>query len=164
MDAIVSFKDAFRNYPSGVSVITGDSGDGPVGLTATSVISVSADPPVVVFSLSAASSATPALRAAGTLVIHLLESSHLALAQTFATSGIDRFAPPTRWDRLATGEPVLLDAFAWLRGRVIERMDVAGSVVVAMEVLEASVREREAAPLVYHDRTWHRLSDASRME
>ena len=165
MDAVLNFKQAFRHYPSGVSVITGDV-DGPVGLTATSVISVSAEPPVVVLSLSADSSATPRLRAARTLVIHLLESSHLALAQTFATSGIDRFAAPTRWERLATGEPVLLDASAWLRGRVIDRMDVGGSVVVAVEVLDTSVPERGVAgdPLVYHNRSWHRLSDASRME
>lgn len=39
------FKSAFRNHPAGVSVVTADPGDGPVGLTATSVISVSANPP-----------------------------------------------------------------------------------------------------------------------
>lgn len=166
MRAVKGFKDAFRNYPAGVSVITGDAGDGPVGLTATSVISVSADPPVVVFSLSAVSSATARLREASTLVVHLLESSHLQLAQTFSTPGIDRFAAPTRWGRLRTGEPVLIDAAAWLRGYVVERMEVAGSVVVALEVLEAEVRGAEAAgdPLVYHNRTWHRLSDASRLD
>ena len=164
MDAVLEFKAAFRNHPSGVSVITGDSGDGPVGLTATSVISVSADPPVVVFSLSAESSATPRLRAADTLVVHLLESTQLAVARTFATSGIDRFASPTRWKRLETGEPVLLDTSAWLRGRVIDQIDVAGSVVLVVEVLEASARNGKAPPLVYHNRTWHRLSDDSRLE
>jgi hypothetical protein len=37
------FKSAFRNHPAGVAVITADAGYGPVGLTATSVISVSAE-------------------------------------------------------------------------------------------------------------------------
>lgn len=163
--AVDGFKDAFRNYPAGVSIITGDPGDGPVGLTATSVISVSADPPVVVFSLSAASSATPRLRESSTMVVHLLESSHLQLAKTFSTRGIDRFAEPTRWGRLRTGEPVLIDASAWLRGYVVERMEVAGSIVVALEVLEAEVKGSVHAgnPLVYHNRTWHRLSEASRL-
>jgi flavin reductase (DIM6/NTAB) family NADH-FMN oxidoreductase RutF len=163
--AVEEFKTAFRNYPAGVSVITGDPGDGPAGLTATSVISVSADPPVVVFSLSASSSATARLREANTLVVHLLESSHLQLAKTFSTRGIDRFADPTRWGRLRTGEPVLLDASAWLRGFVVERMEVAGSIVVALEVLDAEVMGSEDAgdPLVYHNRTWHRLSEASRL-
>ena len=31
------FKAAFRNHPGGVAVITADAGNGPVGLTATSV-------------------------------------------------------------------------------------------------------------------------------
>jgi flavin reductase (DIM6/NTAB) family NADH-FMN oxidoreductase RutF len=166
MDAVTTFKSAFRNYPAGVSVITGDAGDGPVGLTATSVISVSAAPPVVVFSLSASSSASRRLRAARTLVVHLLESSHLQLARTFATPGIDRFAAPTRWGRIRTGEPVLIDATAWMRGCVIERMEVAGSLVVAMEVLDAHVKDKDLCgePLVYHDRSWHRLSEASRLD
>lgn len=164
-NAVAQFKAAFRNYPAGVSVITGDPGSGPVGLTATSVISVSADPPVVVFSLSALSSSTAKLRESKTLVVHLLESSNLELARTFSTSGIDRFAAPTRWGRLRTGEPVLIDATAWLRGFVVARMEVAGSVVVALEVLEASVKgtEGDGDPLVYHNRTWHRLSEASKL-
>jgi hypothetical protein len=66
------FKAAFRNHPAGVAVITADAGDGPVGLTATSVISVSASPALLVFSLSAFSSSAPALAKAETLVVHLL--------------------------------------------------------------------------------------------
>ena len=50
-----SFKTAFRNHPAGVAVITANSPDGPVALTATSVVSVSAEPPVLIFSLSALS-------------------------------------------------------------------------------------------------------------
>ncbi|WP_287931796.1 flavin reductase family protein, partial [Arthrobacter sp.] len=66
------FKAAFRNHPAGVAVITADVGAGPVGLTATSVISVSASPPLVVFSLSSSSSSTPTVKKAETVVIHLL--------------------------------------------------------------------------------------------
>lgn len=38
------FKLAFRNHAAGVSVITAEGAAGPVGLTATSVFSVSATP------------------------------------------------------------------------------------------------------------------------
>ena len=40
------FKALFRGHPGGVAVITADAGDGPVALTATSVASVSAEPPL----------------------------------------------------------------------------------------------------------------------
>ena len=53
------FKAAFRGHPAGVAVITADAG-GPVALTATSVSSVSADPPLLIFSISAQSSAAAA--------------------------------------------------------------------------------------------------------
>lgn len=33
------FKRAFRNHPAGVAIITADAGEGPSGLTATSVFS-----------------------------------------------------------------------------------------------------------------------------
>ena len=159
------FKAAFRNHPAGVAVITADAGDGPVVLTATSVISVSASPALLVFSLSAFSSTAPALARAETLVVHLLGADQMALAKTFATSGIDRFADTSGWSRLVTGEPVLNDAPTWLRGRIVDRMQAGDSTVVAVQVLQASVTPpapgAETSPLVYHNRAWHRLSGLS---
>lgn len=159
------FKAAFRNHPAGVAVVTADAGDGPVGLTATSVISVSANPALLVFSLSAFSSTAPALARAETLVVHLLGADQMALAKTFATSGIDRFADTSSWSRLVTGEPVLNGAPTWLRGRIVDRMQAGDSTVVAVQVLQASVAEpapdAETSPLIYHNRSWHRLSELS---
>lgn len=163
------FKAAFRNHPAGVAVITADAGDGPVGLTATSVFSVSAEPPLLVFSLSASSSSAPTLMRADTVVVHLLPAAQVDLAVLFATSGIDRFANPAIWSRLPTGEPFLIDAPVWIRGRIVDRMVAGGSTVVAVEALEAKSPERgspDAAaghshPLVYHNRVWHVLSEDS---
>jgi len=163
------FKAAFRNHPGGVAVITADSGDGPIGLTATSVSSVSANPPMLMFSVSGQSSTGPALKKAQTVVVHLLGEQHVELAKTFATSGIDRFADAASWSRLETGEPYLLSATTWLRGKVINQMEAGESTIVVIEILdvrlpagaggdEASAVQR---PLVYHNRTWHSLSDSS---
>jgi flavin reductase (DIM6/NTAB) family NADH-FMN oxidoreductase RutF len=159
------FKSAFRNHPGGVAVITADPGTGPVALTATSVISVSADPALLVFSLSAMSSSTPAISAAETVVVHLLASDDLALAKLCSTSGIDRFADASSWHRLPGGEPVFHTAATWIRGRVVNRMPAGGSVVLAVEALEsgASGDPRSSEPLVYHNRTWHRLGEHSRI-
>ena len=112
------FKRAFRNHPAGVAVITADPGDGPVGLTATSVFSVSAEPPLFVFSISSASSSAPALARADTVVVvHLLGAHQLDAARLFATSGVDRFRPiRTPWSRLETGEPFLRGTGSWLPG------------------------------------------------
>jgi len=161
-----SFKAVFRNHPAGVAVITADAGDGPVGLTATSVFSVSAEPPLLVFSVSGQSSSAPTIRAADTVVVHLLGAQQLDLATLCATSGIDRFADTTIWDRLITGEPYFPAAQSWIRGRVIERMDAGGSTVIAVHALQAGTSDEAASaePLVYHNRTWHRLGSHSRID
>jgi flavin reductase (DIM6/NTAB) family NADH-FMN oxidoreductase RutF len=158
------FKLAFRNHPAGVAVITADAGDGPVGLTATSVFSVSAEPPLLVFSISSLSSSAPTLSRADTVVVHLLSADQLAVAKLFATSGVDRFADTDSWARLETGEPYLPGTPSWIRGRIINRMQAGGSTVIAVHALEAQIGENISAPLVYHNRTWHGIGEHSRLD
>lgn len=160
------FKHAFRNHPAGVAVITADAGNGPVAMTATSVSSLSAEPPMLVFSVSGQSSSAPTIRASDTVVVHLLGAEQLDLAKLGATSGIDRFADTTLWKRLPTGEPVFPAAQSWLRGRIATQVEVGGSTVILLHVLEtkestAPGGPESAEPLVYHNRTWHRLGESS---
>jgi flavin reductase (DIM6/NTAB) family NADH-FMN oxidoreductase RutF len=161
------FKSAFRNHPGGVAVITADAGNGPVGLTATSVISVSVDPPILAFSVSEFSSSTPTIRSADTVVVHLLSAEEVQIAKLCATSGIDRFADTSQWARLETGEPYFLPAQAWIRGRIVNSIAAGGSTLLAVEALEASPGLSADAlpgkPLVYHNRSWHTLGDASQI-
>lgn len=157
------FKGAFRNHAAGVAVITADAGDGPVGLTATSVSSISAEPPLLIFSLSGQSSSAPTIARADTLVVHLLGSEQLEIAKLCATSGIDRFADDSLWERLESGEPYFPSAHAWIRGRVIDRMTAGNSTVIAVHALQAKLADGASGsdPLVYHNRTWHRLDENS---
>lgn len=160
------FKALFRGHPGGVAVITADAGDGPVALTATSVSSVSADPPLLIFSISAQSSASAVLARAETVLVHLLDAHDLELAELGATSGVDRFADTHRFSRLITGEPVYHGVRAWVRATIIGRMDSGGSTVVAAHALQSQIERDVAAghhgdALVYHNRSWHRLGDHS---
>jgi flavin reductase (DIM6/NTAB) family NADH-FMN oxidoreductase RutF len=152
------------------SVITADAGDGPVGLTATSVFSASAEPPMLVFSISDISSSSPTIAAASTMVVHLLDADDADLAVLCATSGIDRFADTSRWRRLPTGEPYFPGARRWLRVAPVDRLNVGQSRVLSVLALESGERDpqfrigvspSQAAPLVYHSRTWHRLGERS---
>lgn len=162
------FKALFRGHPGGVAVITADSSSGPVALTATSVSSVSATPPLLIFSISSQSSAAPVLSTTATVVVHLLDSDDLDIARLASTSGVDRFADTAQWSRLVTGEPVYRGVRAWARCAVIDRMDAGGSTVIAAHALSSSVeRDVEAGDhgnaLVYHNRAWHRLNADSRI-
>lgn len=164
------FKAAFRNHPAGVAIVTADAGAGPVAMTVTSVFSVSAEPPLLVFSASATSSSTPTIRAAETVIVHIPGADQLELAKLAATSGADRF-PDGLWIRLPTGEPVYPGAHAWIRGRVSNRIEVGSSTVFIVEALSSSAPAADsneadarcARPLVYHNRTWHVLDDTSKL-
>jgi len=160
-------KSAFRRHPAGVAVVTADDGSGPVGMTATSVFSVSAEPPLLVFSASNLSSSTPTILNAETVLVHLIDADTIDVAKLCATSGIDRFADTSQWRRLSTGEPLFTDVKVWIRGKVINRFDACGSTLIVVHAMESSISTDPdiapaadaAAPLVYHSRQWHRLSD-----
>lgn len=159
---VTDFSTMFRNQPAGVAVLTADPGDGPVAMTATSVASVSVDPPLLAFSVSAGSSAAPGLLRARTLVVHLLDEDDIGVAQLCATSGVDRYADTSAWSRLPTGEPHFHDVRRWLRVRPVRAVEVPGATLVVAEALLASPSPTSAGrPLVYHHRTWHVLDDSS---
>ncbi|KAB8165793.1 flavin reductase [Streptomyces sp. 3MP-14] len=150
-----AFKSVFRRHPAGVAVIAMSHEGRPVGFTATSVISVSAEPPLLAFSLAATSSSAPAIAAVDTLTVSLLADHQDDVSARFATRGVDRFAAGG-WFTLPTGEPVIEGAHAWIRARVLERTPVGGSFLISLLALQAEVRP-DASPLVFVDRTYHRL-------
>jgi len=149
------FRQVFRRHAAGVAVVTADAGRGPAGVTVTSLASLSAEPPLLSFSIAATASTWPHLRDAGTAVVHLLGAAHAELAQTFATSGIDRFAA-ANWARLPTGEPVLTDAAAWLRIAIEHRHPAGGAHLIVGRIEEAGLND-SAGPLLYHDGSYRTI-------
>lgn len=165
-----AYKAVFRQHPAGVAVVALEHEGRPVGFTATSVISVSAAPPLLAFSLASTSSSWPAISTARTLTVSFLADHQDDVSARFATSGIDRFADGG-WSRLETGEPVIDGVLSWVRGRVVQRTPVGDSYLVSLRALssrtagpgtvDATTPTRGASPLVYHDRTYHRIGDHS---
>lgn len=150
-----AFRSVFRGHPAGVAVVTTVHDGRPVGFTATSVISVSADPPLLAFSLASTSSSWPAVASAGTVAVSFLAAGQAEVSARFATSGIDRFAAGG-WHALDTGEPVVDGAAAWIRARIVERIAVGSSHLVTVEALWHRLFSG-ADPLVFHDRGYHRV-------
>lgn len=153
-----ALKRAFREHPAGVSIITALTPEGPVGLTASSVSSVAVDPPALSFSVTRATGSAGGILHADTFVVHLLDSRHATLAQTFAISGTERFTTEQGWSTLPTGEPYLADTRAALRCRALHTLEVGSSVIVVAGVLDAHFGNA-AAPMSYVDRAFHLHGD-----
>ena len=148
-----ALKRAFREHPTGVALITAQTEDGPVGLTASSVASVGIDPPTLSFSVTRATGSAGGILGAESYLVHLLDARHAALAGSFAVSGAERFTPEQGWQRLETGEPFLPESRVALRCRTLHSLGVGSSVIVVAEVLGAHFGAA-GSPMVYHDRTF----------
>ncbi|MFI9638833.1 flavin reductase family protein [Micromonospora sp. NPDC051925] len=143
-----ALRTLLRHQASTVTVVTAP-GTPAVGFTATSFTSVSLAPPIVSFCLNLGSSSWSTVAHARHVVVHLLAHHQQELARTFATSGIDRFAAPTRWRVGPEGVPILDETLAWLLCRVVERVTVGDHAIVLAE--PELVRHADVgSPLLYH--------------
>jgi flavin reductase (DIM6/NTAB) family NADH-FMN oxidoreductase RutF len=161
------FREAFRHHPAGVGVVTACIGGQPVGLAVSSLISLSADPAMVAFSVSNTSGSGSLLLEAETVVVHLLGADHVEVAKTFSTRGVDRFAR-TSWSYLPTGEPALDDASVRLHGRVSQQVAAGGATVIVVSVDGVDFASRAQSTggdgLVYLNRAWFSLSPDDAMK
>lgn len=156
-DGAEALKQAFREHPAGISLITAQTSEGPVGLTASSVTSVGIDPPALSFSVTRATGSAGGILEADTYLVHLLDDRHAVIAQSFAVSGAERFTAEQGWEYLETGEPFLPNTRVALRCRTLHSLRVGSSVIVVAEVLGAHFGP-SGSPMVYHDRTFRSLA------
>ncbi|MGF3054993.1 flavin reductase family protein [Microbacterium sp. YY-01] len=153
------FKAAFRHHPAGVALVTAQTPRGPVGLTLSSVASVSADPAVLVFSVTRATGSAGGVLHAPSMLVHFLNHDQAELAEAFARTGAPRFTPEQQWQELPTGEPYLASARAALRCRIRQTVAVGGSALILADVLDV-LPGRVSDALLYHDRRFDRLASA----
>ena len=146
---------AFRRAASSVWVVTTASAGVPAGFTATSVVSVSVDPPLLSFNVGRASSSTAALESAGRCAVHLLAAGAEPLARSFAGPADQRFADPAVWRWGADGLPELAAVAARLSGPVVSLVPAGDSRIVVVEVHDAVAHDRPV--LVHHDRAYTAL-------
>ncbi|MFF4274346.1 flavin reductase family protein [Streptomyces sp. NPDC001536] len=151
-------RSVFRRHAAGVAVITAGGEEGPVGFTATSLTSVSVEPPLLSFGIGVGASSWPAISEADHVGVHILGEHQQELAATFARSGADRFGTPTAWREGPEGVPVLDDVLAWLVCRVVTRVPAGDHRIVLAEVLLGDPAGA-GRPLVYHQGRFGGLRD-----
>ncbi|MEU6461408.1 flavin reductase family protein [Streptomyces sp. NPDC046976] len=151
-------RSTFRRHAAGVAVITARGAAGPVGFTATSLTSVSAEPPMISFGVGTGASSWPAIAEADHIGVHILGEHQGDLAATFARSGADRFGAPTAWRDGPEGVPVLDDVLAWLVCRIVARVPAGDHRIVLAEVVLGDPGGG-GRPLLYHQGRFTALRD-----
>jgi len=136
-------------FATGVTIVTARAPDGKlVGLTANSFNSVSLSPPLVLWSLARAARSYDAFHQGSHYAIHILAADQQALAQRFATPGIDRFVDLAVTEG-ASGAPLISGCVATFecfnRSRYAE-----GDHVIFVGEVEYCSHRTGASPLLYH--------------
>ncbi|MDN0196475.1 flavin reductase family protein [Streptomyces sp. S.PNR 29] len=151
-------RSVFRRHAAGVAVITARGESGPVGFTATSLTSVSAEPPLLSFGIGTGASSWPVISATDHVGVHILGEHQQELAATFARSGADRFGAATAWREGPEGVPVLDGVLAWLVCRIVGRVPAGDHRIVLAEVLLGDPAG-PGRPLLYHQGRFNGLRD-----
>jgi flavin reductase (DIM6/NTAB) family NADH-FMN oxidoreductase RutF len=136
-----------RRFPHGVAVVTVDVAGARLGLTVSSFVSLSLDPPLVGFAVSRQAALHELLREAGRFGVSLLAEGQSDLASHFA-----RGVPPIAlWSgvevRDGAGPPQLADALGWLESRVVTEHEV-GTHTFFVGAVERVELGAATAPLV----------------
>jgi flavin reductase (DIM6/NTAB) family NADH-FMN oxidoreductase RutF len=153
------FRDAMSRLGAAVHVVTTAGAAGKIGFTATSVCSVSDQPPMLLVCLNRRSASGPIFRENGVFCVNTLNAEAAGLADLFAGrsggSKGESFASDA-WAVLSTGAPALTTAVVAFDCRVVEIKSVASHNVMFGAV--ESVRFGPAgAALVYHDRAYKKV-------
>ena len=121
------FRQAMQVLASGVAIVTAaDDQHMPIGMTATSLTSFSAEPPSVLFCANRSGSMAPHLAAGRLVGISILAGNQSDVADAFAgvtgLRGVHRFATGN-WVRGSLDVPILLGARCALECSIDEVID-----------------------------------------
>lgn len=143
------FRHALSQFATGVTVITTRLPSGSfLGLTASSFNSVSLDPPLVLWSLSAKASSLPVFSGNTHYVINILAGDQAALAERFAMRIENRF-DGVAFELSHTGLPIITGCAAWFECHNRSRYPEGDHVIFVGEVERCEVQPRPA--LVFHN-------------
>lgn len=141
-----TFRHVVGHLASGVTVVTTSNDEGTFGMTASSVTSLSAQPPMMLACLNQSAPTSRAVSSAGLFAVNILGQGHEHLATQFAVPSDDKFKDVGLIEG-TLGVPLLAEALAHLECEVVEEMTGGTHTIFLGRVLRASARD--GAPLTY---------------
>jgi flavin reductase len=153
-----TFRDAMSRVLAAVHIVTTDGPAGRAGITASAVVSVSDDPPTVLFCINKNGRSAERFLRNGCFCVNTLASSDQLLADHFAgrtrIHTAERFAHGS-WSTLRTGAPVLESALAVFDCHVTEVVTASTHSILIGAVVDA--RYAPGQSLAYLERSYRHI-------
>jgi len=142
------FRRLLGRFATGVSVLTTlDARGAPQGMTASSIASVSLDPPLLLVAVGHANDMHQAMLGARQFVVNILAADQEALARRFAAEASNRF-DGVGYRESRFGIPLLSDALAHIE--CAKHAEVAGGDHTVFLGLVTGGEVTERKPLLYY--------------
>ena len=148
---VVDFRAAMRRLSSAVAIVTARGDDGPVGMAATSITSLSLDPPAMLVCVNRTAGLHACLSTGAAICVNLLSADQRDVSAAFGGAiPCDRRFTIGRWGEDGQGLPALTGAQARL-SCTVDQMIPYGTHSVVIARVAAVALEGVVAPLIYQD-------------
>jgi flavin reductase (DIM6/NTAB) family NADH-FMN oxidoreductase RutF len=147
----------YRKLTAGVSIVSVAGDEGPRGMTASTVTSVSLRPPLLLVCLTSGSRTLPVITGRRAFGVQLLRADQRELARSFASPGGPQFRDVPH--REVLGVPVLRDCLAWSVCLLTDCRPYGDHHVVVGQVVATHVAG--GPPLVWHGQDFAELANPS---
>jgi flavin reductase (DIM6/NTAB) family NADH-FMN oxidoreductase RutF len=151
------FRDALGSFATGVTVLTALTEDGQaMGVTISSFNSVSLDPPLIIWSLSAHSPRLEAFRRATHYAVNVLTANQQDLSDCFASTDNSNRFDGVATSRGIAGIPLIEGCSAWFEC-VNEVQHPGGDHLVFLGRVQRFARGEASEPLIFHGGCYRQL-------
>lgn len=149
-----ALRRAFGVFPSGVVAVAAIVDGEPLGLAASSFVSVSLTPPLVSFSVARTSKTWPDLRRAGHLGVTVLAEAHGDVCRQLAGPVAERFdgVPVSASE---DGALTLDEGVARFNCTIHREVDAGDHIIVLLGL--HAIEHSDGQPLIFHRSTFGRL-------
>lgn len=155
------FRAAMRRTASAVGVVASDGSHGRVGITVSSLTSLSLKPPSVICCVYRQSKALEALLKNGAFTANFLSAGQSEVAEVFA--GLvpdyrDRKFDIGEWQPLVTGAPSLVGSLCSFDCNLARTFEFGTHTIIIGEVI--GIKTGDDRPLIFSNRTYYELASA----
>jgi flavin reductase (DIM6/NTAB) family NADH-FMN oxidoreductase RutF len=144
-----SYRQAIGHFATGVAVVTAQSTEGPVGMTANALCSLSLDPLLLLVCIDNSARTLAPIRATERFAVNVLCREQRALADAFASKqNKPEHFQSTPW-RAHQGVPVLEESLAWLVCDLRE-LHPGGDHTIGIGAVTDMAYDERGEPLVWY--------------
>jgi len=142
-----------RAAAGSVSVVTTcDPQNAVVGLTVSSFVTLSFEPPLVMFAIQHDANSYRAIVSSGAFGVSVLDARQVGIARCFAVKGADKAAGVEREIGKVLPVPLIAHALAHVECRT-SQIHISGDHAIVVGLVEAA-RARDGEPLLYFGRQY----------